>query len=253
MPRLAANHLTKVYGQGALAVRALDQVSLSVEAGEVVGLLGPSGSGKSTLLSCLGLLDTAQSGEVSLDGVTIVRDGRFESDPTEVRRKRIGFVFQRANLVPFLDVRENVLLPLRLEGAPSRAAIAHADALLQRLDLWDRRGHDPSALSGGQRQRVALARALVTRPALVLADEPTAALDAARGREAIVALRELAQQESSAVLVVTHDTRIIDAFDRLLVMEDGKLSDGDVARTALAHATHAHPRPRETPPEPPPR
>jgi len=235
MTRLRALDLEKTYGTGALAVRALDHVSLEVDAGEVVGLLGPSGSGKSTLLSCLGLLDTAQRGEVQLDGVTIARDGRFFGDPTEVRRRRIGFVFQRANLVPFLDVRENVLLPLRLDSMPSRAARDHADALLERLDLWDRRSHSPNALSGGQRQRVALARALVTRPALVLADEPTAALDAARGREAILALKDIARDEGAGVLVVTHDTRILDAFDRLLEMEDGRLR---VARPE-DHAPHA--------------
>ncbi len=236
MTRLQAIDLEKTYGSGALAVRALDHVSLSVDAGEVVGLLGPSGSGKSTLLSCLGLLDAAQHGEVLLDGAPIAKDGRFVSDPTEVRRRRIGFVFQRANLVPFLDVRENVLLPLRLEGLPSRAAREHADALLKRLDLWDRRSHSTSALSGGQRQRVALARALVTRPALVLADEPTAALDAARGREAILALKDIARDEGAGVLVVTHDTRILDAFDRLLVMEDGRLSAAD----PKDHAAPAH-------------
>lgn len=229
MTRLQAISLDKTYGDGALAVHALDQVSLDVEAGEVVGLLGPSGSGKSTLLSCLGLLETAQRGEVRLDGATVAKDGRFIGDPTEWRRRRIGFVFQRANLVPFLDVYENVLLPLRLEGSPSRAARRHAESLLERLDLWDRRAHAPTALSGGQRQRVALARALVTRPALVLADEPTAALDATRGREAIVALKEIAKDEGAAVLVVTHDTRILDAFDRLLEMSDGHLSVGATA------------------------
>lgn len=227
MPRLEAIGLQKTYGSGSLAVRALDDVSLTVESGEVVGLLGPSGSGKSTLLTCLGLLDTAQRGTVLLDDAAVARDGRFLRDPTEVRRRRIGFVFQRANLVPFLSVWENVLLPLRLESTPGRAARAHAEALLRRLDLWDRRNHSPAALSGGQRQRVALARALSTRPALVLADEPTAALDAARGREAILALRDIARDEGAGVLVVTHDTRILDAFGRLLVMEDGRLRAGD--------------------------
>ncbi len=238
MIRLQAIDLEKTYGAGPLAVRALDHVSLSVDAGEVVGLLGPSGSGKSTLLSCLGLLDAAQHGEVLLDGVPIAKNGRFLSDPTEVRRRRIGFVFQRANLVPFLDVRENVLLPLRLEASPSRAAREHADALLKRLELWDRRSYSTDALSGGQRQRVALARALVTRPALVLADEPTAALDAARGREAILALKDIARDEGAGVLVVTHDTRILEAFDRLLVMEDGRLTPADPKDHAAGHRAH---------------
>lgn len=234
VPRLEAIGLDKVYGAGPLAVRALADVSLSVEAGEVVGLLGPSGSGKSTLLSCLGLLDTAQKGVIRLDGAPIVEGGRFLGDPTVLRRRRIGFVFQRANLVPFLDVRENVLLPLRLDGGLRRDGVARVDALLRRLDLWDRRNHPPSALSGGQAQRVALARALATAPTLVLADEPTAALDATRGREAILALREVAHEARSGVLVVTHDTRILDAFDRLLVMEDGRL------RAAEKSAMHAH-------------
>jgi putative ABC transport system ATP-binding protein len=234
MPRVEAIHLVRTYGDGALAVRALNDVSLSVEPGEVVGLLGPSGSGKSTLLRCLGLLDPPQEGEVRLDGVTVAARGEIFGDAATTRRRRIGVVFQRANLVPFLDVRENVLLPLRLEGTLRREGAARADALLQRLELWDRRGFPPAKLSGGQAQRVALARALVTTPALVLADEPTAALDAERGREAIVTLREIARDAGAAVLVVTHDTRILDAFDRMLTMEDGRLREGH----ANAPATH---------------
>lgn len=226
MIRIEVSHLSKTYGQGALAVRALADVSLAVHAGEVVGLLGPSGSGKSTLLTCMGLLDVADEGEVRLDGKVVANRGTFLQAPAELRRKQIGFVFQRANLVPFLNVIENILLPLRLEGSISREQKAHVEGLLERLDLKDRRNHAPEALSGGQRQRVALARALSTRPSVVLADEPTAALDAKRGREAILALRDAAREASAAVVVVTHDTRILDAFDRTIELEDGKLVNG---------------------------
>lgn len=223
MARVEAVALSFTYGHGDLAVHALRDVSLSVNAGEVVGLLGPSGSGKSTLLRCLGLLDAPHAGEVRLDGAVVASHGRIAGNAEALRRRHIGFVFQRANLVPFLDVRENVLLPLRLEGRLTRQGEARADGLLQRLDLWDRRRHNPTQLSGGQAQRVALARALVAAPALVLADEPTAALDAERGRDAILTLREAAREANAAVLVVTHDTRILDAFDRLLEMTDGHL------------------------------
>jgi putative ABC transport system ATP-binding protein len=223
MHRIEALHLSKTYGQGPLAVRALADVSLAVSAGEIVGLLGPSGSGKSTLLTCMGLLDPPDEGEIRIDGRTVVRRGAFLQDPATLRRQRIGFVFQRANLVPFLDVMENILLPLRLEGSISREQKAHVEGLLERLDLLDRRSHAPEALSGGQRQRVALARALAARPSVVLADEPTAALDARRGREAILALRDAAREAGAAVVVVTHDARILDAFDRTIELEDGQL------------------------------
>ena len=226
MPRVEAHQLSRTYGRGELAVHALRDVSLAVESGEVVGLLGPSGSGKSTLLRCLGLLDPPQAGEVRLDGEVVATAGRIIGNAETLRRRRIGFVFQRANLVPFLDVRENVLLPLRLEGSVPRASTDRVDALLRRLGLWDRRHHNPTELSGGQAQRVALARALATSPALVLADEPTAALDAERGRDAILTLREAARDAGAAVIVVTHDTRILDAFDRTLEMSDGQLLDG---------------------------
>lgn len=244
MARIEAENVTQTYGRGDLEVHALRGVSLSVQPGEVVGLLGPSGSGKSTLLRCLGLLDPPRTGVVRIDGAVVATDGRILGDAAALRRRRIGFVFQRANLVPFLDVRENVLLPLRLDGGPDRAGLARADALLRRLDLWDRRAHSPSALSGGQAQRVALARALVASPALVLADEPTAALDAARGREAILAVREVARDAGAAVIVVTHDTRILDAFDRTLEMEDGRLLDAPTERPrhlgAAPSATSPH-------------
>jgi len=223
MIRIEARHLSKTYGQGALAVKALSDVSLAVRAGEMVGLLGPSGSGKSTLLTCMGLLDAADEGEVLIDDQVVARGGVFLKNPAELRRRRIGFVFQRANLIPFLNVMENILLPLRLEGSISRQQEAHVERLLERLDLRDRRSHTPEALSGGQRQRVALARALSTRPSVVLADEPTAALDAKRGREAVLALRDAAREAEAAVVVVTHDTRILDAFDRTIELEDGGL------------------------------
>ena len=232
--RIEARDLSKTYGQGALAVRALDHVSLAVRAGEVIGLLGPSGSGKSTLLTCMGLLDAAEQGEIRIDDQVVARDGRFLGDPAALRRRRIGFVFQRANLVPFLDVLENVLLPLRLEGSLARKDRDRVEALLRRLDLLDRKKHAPEALSGGQRQRVALARALSTNPSVVLADEPTAALDAKRGREAILALRDAARDAGAAVIVVTHDTRILDAFDRTLELEDGRIVEGSPAHHAAS-------------------
>ncbi|MCU0656436.1 MAG: ABC transporter ATP-binding protein [Polyangiaceae bacterium] len=233
MIRIEARSLSRTYGQGPLAVKALDRVSIAVQAGEVVGLLGPSGSGKSTLLTCMGLLDVAEEGEVRIDDQIVAKNGKFHGDPATLRRQRIGFVFQRANLVPFLDVLENVLLPLRLEGSVSRQDRSRVETLLARLDLGDRLRHTPEALSGGQRQRVALARALVARPSVVLADEPTAALDAKRGREAILALRETSREAGAAVVVVTHDSRILDAFDRTIELEDGKLLEPPPGHTAL--------------------
>ena len=219
---LVAENLRKRYGKGNTSVVALDNVSLTLRAGEVVALLGPSGAGKSTLLTALGLVRPPDSGRVVIGGQTVF-ENRYRIDPAAFRRKHLGFVFQRANLLPFLTAEENVRLPMELDGAGSRASVARARELLDSFGLAERRGNLPSQLSGGQQQRVAIARALANSPELLFADEPTAALDSVLGRNVMEMLRDVAHGHQTAVLVVTHDTRALDVFDRVLKMEDGRI------------------------------
>ena len=221
---LVAENLCKRYGKGNTAVVALDGVSLSLRSGEVVALLGPSGAGKSTLLTALGLIRPPDSGRLVIGGETVYENG-FKTNVTAFRRKHLGFVFQRANLLPFLTAEENVRLPMELDGNGRSASVARARELLESFRLSDRRDNLPSALSGGQQQRVAIARALANRPELLFADEPTAALDSVLGRAVMEMLRDVAHDHQTAVLVVTHDTRALDVFDRVLHMEDGRLKD----------------------------
>lgn len=215
--------LSKRYGRGETEVIALRDVSLAVEPGEVVALLGPSGSGKSTLLTTLGLLLEPDRGSISLAGSPVVIDGRTVADTAAIRRERIGFVFQKANLVPFLDALDNVMLTFHINRRDGRAARARAHELFEYLGLEGRADHMPEQLSGGQQQRVAIARALAMNPPLVLADEPTAALDSHRGRDVMMLFRRIAHERGTAVIVVTHDHRTLDAFDTVYEMEDGTL------------------------------
>lgn len=216
---IAATAVTKTFGQGALAFQALKGVDFSVRRGEFVMLAGPSGSGKTTLLSILGCVLGATGGEVLVDGQRV--SGRSESEMPALRLGRIGFIFQGHNLIASLDARDNVALVLEMRGAPTRQARAEAEALLERVGLGNKTRAMPAQLSGGQRQRVAVARALAGDPPIVLADEPTAALDAESGRVVTELLREVARERGGTVVVVTHDNRIFHLADRIVYIEDG--------------------------------
>jgi putative ABC transport system ATP-binding protein len=223
-PAVRARGLTRHYGEGNTYVVALEEASFELEAGEVVALLGPSGSGKSTLLTILGLINQPSSGSIELGGEPVVRDGVLVGDATLIRRRSLGFVFQRSNLIPFLTAEENVRLALDLDGVPRRESKRRVHEIMDSLGVADRAGHLPVQLSGGQQQRVAIARALVHQPALLLADEPTASLDKVMGRKVMELLREAASERGAAVLVVTHDHRSLDLVHRVFEIEDGILN-----------------------------
>jgi putative ABC transport system ATP-binding protein len=215
--------LAKVFGSGRLEVRALDDVSLAIHAGELVALMGPSGSGKTTLLLCVSLILEPTAGSVIFDGETIYRDGWTGVDVRRLRREKIGFVFQTANLIPFLTARENVLFPLTLVGMNREAAERRVAELLDYMEVSERANYLPALLSGGEQQRVAVARALANRPKLILADEPTASLDTARGKKVMEMLKKIARENQTAVITVTHDARMIEGFDFIHHLKDGRL------------------------------
>lgn len=219
--------LTKRYTTGDHEVAALDGASLDVRAGTFTAIMGPSGSGKSTLLHCAVGLDRPDGGSVVVDGIDL--GGLGEREITEFRRERVGFVFQSYNLVDALTAAQNVLLPARL----ARRALGHGDALtaLEEVGLRDRADHRPHQLSGGEQQRVAIARAVLTRPAVICADEPTGALDLARGRQVLDHLRAVVDTHARTVLVVTHDPAVAARADRTVFMADGRIVDG-LDRTA---------------------
>lgn len=218
--------LRKTYGAGSLAVAALDGVSLTLERGTVAALLGPSGSGKSTLIKALGFVSPADTGEVSFEGRTVVKDGVALTDLARIRRQHLGFVFQKANLTSFLNARENVELACEFAGKDNGRR--RARELLDYLGVRQREASYPEMLSGGEQQRVAIARALANEPSLLLADEPTAALDSVRGRAVMELFRMVAHERGAAVLVVTHDHRALEVFDVLYEMEDGRIRPADV-------------------------
>jgi putative ABC transport system ATP-binding protein len=222
-PAIAAFQLTKVYGSGNTEVVAMKDVSLTVACGEVVALLGPSGAGKSTLLTAIGLINPPTSGRIVIGGTPVLEADRALVDLRAFRRQHLGFIFQKANLIPFLNAVENVQVALEINDVPPRAARQRAMELLDYLGVADRASNLPDALSGGQQQRVAVARALANQPSLILADEPTAALDSHRGRQVMELFRKVAHERGSAVMVVTHDHRSLDVFDRTYEMEDGQL------------------------------
>jgi putative ABC transport system ATP-binding protein len=215
--------LTKIYGSGNTEVVAVKHASFTVRRGEVVALLGPSGSGKSTLLAAVGLINPPTSGRIAIAGQEVMHGPRALVELRAFRRHHLGFVFQKANLIPFLSARQNVQVALEINDVPPRAARARADELLSYLGLGDRLNNLPFMLSGGQQQRVAIARALANRPGLILADEPTAALDGQLGRQVMDLFRRVAHEQRAGVIVVTHDHRSLDVFDRVLEMEDGLL------------------------------
>ncbi len=214
--------LRKRYGEGDTAVDALKGVDMQVAPGEVVGLIGPSGSGKSTLLKCLGAVIEPSAGRMTLGQEVIYDDGWQIGDLRALRRDNIGFVFQAPYLIPFLDVTDNVALLPMLAGRSNSESRRRALELLEALDVAHRARAMPSELSGGEQQRVAIARALVNRPPVILADEPTAPLDSERALAVIRILNQMAQQFSTAIIVVTHDEKIIPTFRRIYHIRDGR-------------------------------
>jgi putative ABC transport system ATP-binding protein len=216
---ISIDGLSKSYGKGSTQVDALKEVSFSVKQGEFVAVVGASGSGKSTLLHMLGGLDKPSSGHVHIDGEDLY--GLKEHERAVFRRRKIGFIFQSYNLIPVLNVEENIRLPLLLDHRqPDKAYI---DDLVRTLGLDDRRRHLPSELSGGQQQRVAIGRALAYRPAIVLADEPTGNLDSANGREVLELLKLAVRQFHQTVIVISHDLNVASEADRVIRLQDGRL------------------------------
>jgi putative ABC transport system ATP-binding protein len=217
--------LRKRYGEGDTAVDALKHVDMEVAPGEVVGLIGPSGSGKSTLLKCLGAVIDPTAGRMTLGGEVIYDDGWKVSDLRALRRDKIGFVFQAPYLIPFLDVVDNVALLPMLAGLSNTEARARAMELLTALDVHHRAVAMPSQLSGGEQQRVAIARGLINRPPVILADEPTAPLDSERAMAVMRILNEMAKKYQTAIIIVTHDEKIIPTFKRIYHIRDGITSE----------------------------
>lgn len=231
-PGVEATGLTKIYGHGHTEVVAVKDVTLRVARGEIVALLGPSGAGKSTLLTAIALINPPTSGQIHIGGRLVMDGARALVDLRAFRRQHLGFVFQKANLIPFLNARENVQIALEVNDVLPGAARQRAMELLNELGVGNRADNLPDALSGGEQQRVAVARALANQPSLILADEPTAALDSRRGRQVMELFAQIAHQRGTAVIVVTHDTRALDIFDRTLEMEDGRLKSRPVLEEA---------------------
>ena len=221
MEAIRMTNLVKTYGSGPTEVRAIKNVSLYVNPGEVVGLLGPSGSGKTTLLQCLGAVIDPTAGRIELNGETVYDDGWKIDDIRALRRDKIGFVFQAAYLIPFLSVLDNVALLPMLAGKTNEFSRQRAMELLTTLEVEHRAHAKPSQLSGGEQQRVAIARAMANQPPFILADEPTAPLDSERSLIVMKLLARLAQQFNTAIMVVTHDDIIIPRFKRLYRLRDG--------------------------------
>ena len=220
-PIIRAQHLTKIYGSGETAVRALDDVTFNVMPSELLAIMGPSGCGKSTLLNMLGALDQPTSGEVWVAGENLAHLKHVDT----FRAQTVGFVFQLHNLLPTLTARENVEVPMHGQAISAKARRERADHLLELVGLAERAGHLPSQLSGGQRQRIAVARALANDPKLILADEPTGSLDSQSGEEILDLLAQLNVTQGTTIAIVTHDRRVAQATQRVLRMRDGHIVD----------------------------
>jgi putative ABC transport system ATP-binding protein len=232
---ISVSDLTKTYSSGAAAVRALHGVTLDVDAGEVLMLMGPSGSGKTTLLSIMGCILRPSSGSVRINGREVTNLN--ERELPRVRLDNIGFIFQGFNLFPTLTAGENVELAVNLRGIRARAARARASELMAQVGLSDKYNNYPADLSGGQKQRVAIARALAGDPKIILADEPTAALDWHSGRQVMAMLQGLAHERGRAVVVVSHDSRVLEFGNRIVRIEDGRLVD-EISSPELEFAVH---------------
>lgn len=223
-PLVRVDRISRHFGEGETRVDALREVSLDVFPREVVALLGPSGSGKTTLLNVIGCILDASSGAMDLDGERVIEDGRWcRGDLRKLRLDKIGFIFQFHNLLPFLDATDNVAIVRQLAGADSACARQRAHELLDYLEVGNRKAAMPAKLSGGEAQRVAIARALANNPRIILADEPTAALDSKRAGIVMDLLRRLANERDAAIIAVTHDEKIFDRFDRMFHLRDGRL------------------------------
>lgn len=219
MSILKVENVKKIYGSGETQVNALDGVSFSVESGEFVAIIGPSGSGKSTLLHILGCVDNASEGSVFIDGVDVA--SLKEEQQTIFRRRHIGLIYQFYNLIPILNVKENIQIPVQLDNGSVDQVYYHE--LLDTLDLKSREMHLPKQLSGGQQQRVSIGRALMNRPSVILADEPTGNLDQENSKHIIELLKKMNKDYGQTVLMITHDEDIALQADRIIVIEDGKI------------------------------
>ena len=228
-------NLTKIYQMGDNEVRALDGVSFTINKGEMVAIMGPSGSGKSTLMSIIGCLDVPTSGSYVLDGVSV--ENMSESELAEIRGKKIGFVFQQFNLLARTSALENVMLPLTYAGFSGKDRQNRAMKSLDRVGLSERTGHAPSELSGGQQQRVAIARALVNEPAILLADEPTGALDSKTGIEIMELFQNLYREHGQTVILVTHDAYVARHTNRIIKLSDGRILSDEVNSNPIKAGT----------------
>lgn len=223
-PLVALRGISKHFGEGNARVDALRDIEIDVFPEQVVGLLGPSGSGKSTLLNVIGAIVTPSAGQMSLDGEAVFDQRWLRSDLRRLRLEKIGFIFQFHNLLPFLTSLENVAVVLDLAGIEPEAARGRAQELLDYLEVGNRAQAMPAHLSGGEAQRVAIARALANHPRIILADEPTAALDSQRARIVMELLRKVAREQQAAILAVTHDEKVFEHFDHMFHLRDGRLA-----------------------------
>ena len=222
-PVVRVEHLSKHFGEGTARVDALIDINMEVFPGQVVGLMGPSGSGKTTLLHCIACILEPSGGRITLDGELVYDERWLKADLRRLRLDKIGFIFQYPNLLPFLNGSDNVAIVLDLAGMSSGAARTRAVELLDYLEVGHRKHALPKQLSGGEAQRVAIARALANRPRIILADEPTAPLDSSRARIVMDLLRKIAVDQQAAIIVVTHDEMILDRFDHIFHLRDGRL------------------------------
>ena len=217
---LKAEHLVKTYGSGETAVKALDDVSLEVSKGEFVAIVGQSVSGKSTLLHMLGAMDYPDSGTLTVDGEDVF--SMNDDALAQYRRRKAGFVFQFFNLLPVMTAKENILIPLSLDG--QKADEAYLNEIAETMGIADRLSHYPHQLSGGQQQRVAIARAMISKPAVILADEPTGNLDSASGNEILSLLKTTIKKYDQTLILITHDMNVAEKADRIITIKDGKIN-----------------------------
>ncbi len=231
MAVIQLENATKIYTIGEVETRALNEVSMSIEEGEFTAVVGPSGSGKTTMLQMMGCLDMPNSGAVKINGRDVTRFNANQR--ADLRREVIGFIFQFFALIPVLSAYENVELPLLLNGVDPKERKERVMEMLEAVDLADRINHRPDQMSGGEQQRVAIARALATRPSMVLADEPTANLDTANGRQAMEIMQRLNEETGTAFIFATHDPRVVAYARRVIKMQDGRLVDNGAKNGGL--------------------